>query len=1113
MKKNVRLVLLFALIAVMLVMTAVFASAATTDVAAGGDLAGAISSAAPGDTINITGDVTVAQGIYLDKNITINGNGNKITFSAVSNINANGSLAEMRSGHGVIGYAFNLAGGTVTIQNATVVVPNDDTSKAAVFFVSGASTTTISGVTTDGGWMTVAYNAAGTVNVNNSTLGANSGHQYVLASSAAAANATFSMTGGTVSHTTDGALRAGGDMIAFAGYVNFSADGTTFASKGDTLFFPGGVNLSLKNSTVNSASGNAIAIAGNANNVVLIDGGSVSCANGCRALDVDGGTATVKNVTSWHGTFRIQSSGTLTVKSGNFGTGTLSHAGRANAEILFHMNTAGTLNIEDGTFTTNSGDSTSCILWANDGNANVNVTGGTFTVNGKGIPIRICNAKTLTLSGAKIVNKDTSTYALQIMNCQSTYTLYDLEIEGGGVAVRLEKSMDITISHVTISGAASYAFNPSNGTNGCTMKLYDCNFTTGGSAAINAAGATLEIYSGTYTATGDKNIIRMGDNDICSPVKIYGGTFKTENASAISFSHSAKNADDYPGSLLISNEKGTVPKFESTGSGSILFFGSTKTTAMPVVIKGGEFTANNSGNMIDFSGSAPLVTLEITGGTFTQNGDGSCLALRNASRFMSTVKISGGTFVSGNVVLSAQGAPIELSGSVFMTTSGWGVINMGDNDVTSDVTIKGGTYTATGTGAIIRLTHDQYAKKDFADVNDPSAYVANTNCMLGDVVIENGTFTVDQGAVIYYTSIKTVPANVTIKDGSFTSSGDAVIVVAKSDATSALTIEGGRFTLLGEAEGASVIKLISITRENAYATGEQEEVDGEMVDVYADYTYFAGCAVNINGGMFIDSTTTGTAVIDASLAGVTSAVTLGDIIVLNKSGNGYFYATGDAATSVAVSANSPTVKYNSASHYIWMTLAGEADAELDNGASVRVDATAEMTGIRFTGSAKYVEGATYGILIAPADYVAAAGAFTKEALDTWAAAKSIAVPYVMAVAQKSLHDNGDGTVSFSVALVDIQSGNYGRSFAAVPYVTVGGETTYGDYDSTNNARSMKSVATEALADLLTDAELSELVNTDADKAAKYIYTITIGGVEYASKYSADDRTALEKYTA
>jgi hypothetical protein len=166
-------------------------------------------------------------------------------------------------------------------------------------------------------------------------------------------------------------------------------------------------------------------------------------------------------------------------------------------------------------------------------------------------------------------------------------------------------------------------------------------------------------------------------------------------------------------------------------------------------------------------------------------------------------------------------------------------------------------------------------------------------------------------------------------------------------------------------------------------------------------------------------------------------------------------------------------------------------------------------GIRFTASVnaeavkalKDLGEVTYGMIIAPADYVAAAGGFTHDLLAKYATGKDADTIYRDVPAVKSLTENGDGSVSFAVALTNVKEGNEARAFAAIAYAYVDGQYYYGSYDSADNARSMRQIAAEALE------------NAFADEAGgDFLEKITSGA--YAGKYSKYTEAqvlALEAY--
>jgi hypothetical protein len=151
---------------------------------------------------------------------------------------------------------------------------------------------------------------------------------------------------------------------------------------------------------------------------------------------------------------------------------------------------------------------------------------------------------------------------------------------------------------------------------------------------------------------------------------------------------------------------------------------------------------------------------------------------------------------------------------------------------------------------------------------------------------------------------------------------------------------------------------------------------------------------------------------------------------------------------------------------------------------------------------------TYGILIAPADFVAAAGSFTLEGLAAYAAKKGVApeTVYANVVAKNSLSFNDDA-VCFNAALIEIKTGNYSRKFAAVAYAAVNGEYYYSAYDSAENARSISDVAAAALADTKTAEELL------GNSTWQALYIHQVEDTAYYSKYTKAQRDALSAYVA
>ena len=138
---------------------------------------------------------------------------------------------------------------------------------------------------------------------------------------------------------------------------------------------------------------------------------------------------------------------------------------------------------------------------------------------------------------------------------------------------------------------------------------------------------------------------------------------------------------------------------------------------------------------------------------------------------------------------------------------------------------------------------------------------------------------------------------------------------------------------------------------------------------------------------------------------------------------------------------------------------------LVNGASVRLSSP---TGLRFTAilGADYLnslEGdVSFGIIIAPTDYVKAAGEFTVEALEEL----GYDVTHKEIKADKYVNEDpaSDGYYEFTGVLAPVQEGNYTRAFSAIAYVKVGDTYYYSEYNEKDNSRSIAQVAEAAYKD-------------------------------------------------
>ena len=174
------------------------------------------------------------------------------------------------------------------------------------------------------------------------------------------------------------------------------------------------------------------------------------------------------------------------------------------------------------------------------------------------------------------------------------------------------------------------------------------------------------------------------------------------------------------------------------------------------------------------------------------------------------------------------------------------------------------------------------------------------------------------------------------------------------------------------------------------------------------------------------------------------------------------------------------------------------DIYTENGAAVRLKAE---TGLRFYTSVSKAfwdslllehgeENVSFGTLITPASYVAEAGVFTKEALDSLV---KDSAKYLDVKTNKAFAED-DEIYTFVGSVTDIKVKNFTLDYAAIGYIQAGDEIYY----STNyTVRNIEFVATSALSD------------TSTAQSADYPYETETAGV--FSPYTAEQRIIIAAF--
>ena len=525
-------------------------------------------------------------------------------------------------------------------------------------------------------------------------------------------------------------------------------------------------------------------------------------------------------------------------------------------------------------------------------------------------------------------------------------------------------------------------------------------------------------------------------------VTVAGGSYTTKASSMFVVVNGTLNIKHgYFQTNAVNGKVIEVPKNASSTSrisitdGEIYFAGGNTTAAallhisapITVTIGGGTFSyienfdvnntswgqsnaqGNSSGISIYDCGGAKIT---VTGGTFFAGGAYGAFVIDHAN---SKLSLDGVQCYGYRAVLAYKATEVKISGGEYRPnpgqTSSYNIwMNTNSN---SALQIMGGEFYAEGTGASIRLSG---------------------KCA---VDISGGTFTKNGSAAVLFLD----SANVSLTIGG--NGSTAPVFFAKATGTSVIEcsadakvlIEGGKF----HANGTLILC-------RAQATPDLEINGGFFV-----LGENAPALIGAGGMMFIPTINEATVLLGASQTVI------------------FEYMVAESA--------SYHVRYGGKPYSVWQkSLATDASLDVSNqdalykGASVLVGKSDAGSGIRFvtvlsetviaqlrqrTGEMRF------GTVIAPLDYVTAAGAFTVAALEKLSVAGD---KYEKVEANYSIRDvDGDGIPeSYACGLVKLQEKNYARKFAAISYVEINGVMYYGSFSSDDNARSIRDIARKAL---------------------------------------------------
>ncbi|MBR3862860.1 MAG: MBL fold metallo-hydrolase [Clostridia bacterium] len=584
---------------------------------------------------------------------------------------------------------------------------------------------------------------------------------------------------------------------------------------------------------------------------------------------------------------------------------------------------------------------------------------------------------------------------------------------------------------------------------------------------VSVTSATLSVAKA-YTIKGSTNSVKI---TLSNRFTVAAGTVTLQS---IAIESSADYAIYVNGSSTTLNVK----------SGTTVRALTSSTTA---ITSGNKAKLNVDGGMIygmigvaPQPSSGPIIT--INGGTFYPNeagvSEGKATHLVTASRAGTKLTVNGGTFdltgVSSSgasaIVCNSESATVTITNGTFKggTLEGQKLFGF----YLGTFAVSGGTFSSSApNGCIFYLESQMKPGKVLAPSLTVSGglFNAKDTCRVMLVTgnyLENGQFvvTISNGTFLGSTVVEGVAmfeadaGQFEISGGSFTTKGSVLFDLAlRKSIDDCFNVTGGTFTL----ESSTVMDCALIRTSVAVSL---DELDKDNSKDPTSMYYASDVDISLSGGIFIDKRNSTSTMIDASIG--SSKVIVGDAVLLSTYAKKMIVDGNDLlGADVAFAGNTVTVKYNNAQYYCYRKY--EAITKntyspvMEAGAYVAL--TSAYNGIRFSS---YIPASivtkltgrryTMGTLIAPADYVASAGGFTHEKLTAWGASANVEIPYVDIVAKNSIENRTDGSISFSGALVDLNS--YTRAYAAVSYVKYGSTYYYSTYRVEDNVRTMAYVS-------------------------------------------------------
>jgi len=441
----------------------------------------------------------------------------------------------------------------------------------------------------------------------------------------------------------------------FYGKYDYTASGN---SAGDNIF----MNVTVNAGTITATESvfytdNSTRVA---TNTYTVNGGTF---NGKNLLNMVSGTTTMTvnggTFTAGENAFRlVDGSAALTVSGGSYTV--TSH--------FIHQSESfgGTLSITVGAATITAEYGIGLYSKAEGAEVEVEINGMTLTASKTGIRAYNLDELTITVETATITSKGNAYSNAEVFFIDTSVAVATVTVKAGTY-----KSIGSNYARVFYGLAmdSTYIFGKEGETDNSKLTMEGTGYQV---FCFHTKGMyfDLTVYSGTYTVTGNSNIIDINDK-VNGEIKIHGGSFSNTTGG---------NAIDLAGN----------------GSG---------VSCVDVTVTGGTF--NVKGHFLVYSMASGVAN--ISGGTITAGNYGIALGAGPISispSITDKITVREGVEALPEVI-------VNLSGSVSITAVNRAISVV--SSISTLVNISGGTYTTTASGGILIYRSNDYNNSNIAD--------------------------------------------------------------------------------------------------------------------------------------------------------------------------------------------------------------------------------------------------------------------------------------------------------------------------------------------------------------------------------------------------------------